>query len=209
MVMRSLLGVLVGLSVGLGAAIACSNYVPPDVPTYGPPGALQGKAPLFEGDGGGGGTVTEDAGGGGGGEGGGVAEFYCQTQGGILIADAGPCTVSFQQTIYKNMQAGGSWNCAAVVGCHGNTSTPLAPSLTGTTAQSFYDTLANYSLAYGTPITTVAYVNPCSTNPAESGFACNTASTGTCSIEMPSGVPLSATDQQTIATWVACGAPFN
>jgi len=199
---RTFLRALVGVSLGVGAHVACSNYVPPDVPNYGPPNGLSGKAPdtpTGGGDDAGGGTTPEDAGGSTG-----ATPLLCQTSGGTIV-DGGACAVSFTTQIYPKMQAGGTWNCAGIVGCHGGSA--IAPVLNGTTAQSFYDAMANMSFTYVTPA--VPYVNPCSTSPTSSALACSVASTGTCGNLMPLGTAMPAADQTTIATWVACGAPFN
>jgi hypothetical protein len=118
--------------------------------------------------------------------------------------------VSFAADIYPKMISGGTWNCASpLTGCHGGTQTPSFAAPVAQTATGYYAVLANYALADDANL---LYVNPCSTDPTKSGFACNTlapAATGVCGISMPSGSPMSATDQQTIATWVACGAPNN
>jgi hypothetical protein len=206
------LGVLFGSALSVaGLVAACADPTPPDVATYGPPNGLSGKegqlpGPPDEGDGGGGTGSSSGTSSGTGSSSGATAQYLCQQQtpGATLADPDGGCSVSFTTDLFPKMQAGGTWNCASPAnGCHGNLQAPL---LTTNTATAFYTTLANFALGddKGVP-----YINPCSTDPTKSGFACNVASTGTCGILMPSGAAMAAADQTAVATWVACGAPLN
>jgi hypothetical protein len=201
-------------AAALGVAAACSDSEPPDVPNYGPPNGITGQTPNppvtgGSGSGSGGGTTPEDAGttptGDGGTVGTPTTTFACQTAGGTIV-DGGPCSVSWSQTIYPAMQATGAWGCAATGACHGGTTKPV---LTGTTASSFYTSLANYTLVPGNAN---PYFNPCSTDPTKSAFLCSVSPTGTCGSLMPLAGGVGAmTDAglANIATWVACGSPQN
>jgi hypothetical protein len=212
---RRALGGLFVLAVGVATAVACGDTEPPDVPTYGQPNGLS-KQPLPPtgnevSDGGGGGTGSSGGSSGGGGSGsssgsssGGApaVQFACVAAGGSVV-DGGACAVSWTNQIYPATQAAGTWACAKS-GCHATGGT--APTLAGS-ATDVYDTLATF-----TGIATGGYVNPCSTDSAQSSFVCNTLATGACGIggSMPLGGPAIATaDATTIATWVACGAPLN
>jgi hypothetical protein len=207
---RTFLRVLLLGSLGYGTVLACSNYVPPDVATYGPPNGLTGKspdAPENDGDGGGGGddagTTTTS-------EGGTTATtFLCQSSGGTIV-DGGACAVSFATQIFPMMQAGGSLNCGGTTnGCHGS-SAAVAPKLDATmTAAGYYAVYANYAQVDNG---NKPYFDPCSTDPTQSDFVCNTlaaTATGECGSSMPLGSPATSADQALIAQWVACGAPFN
>jgi hypothetical protein len=202
---------------GLSAAWlagACGNYVPPDVASdQGPANGLQGKSiPGPPDEEGGSGVAPSSSSGSSSGtgtsSGGPTGPFLCQTQTPAgTIVDGGACSVSFTNDIYPKMQSGGTWGCAVAGTCHGGAT---APNLQGSTAASFYTGLATD----GVPVNgvTVPVVNPCSTSPTESVFVCvtvPTGATGACSSQMPISTPISAADNATIATWVACGAPFN
>lgn len=196
---------LVGIFSGLALAAACSNYVPPDVATYGPPSGLKGQTPLAPngedaGSTSGGGNdsgSTSTSGDAGGGGAGGVM-YACGTP-----IDGGPCTVSWSKDIYPNMQAGGAWNCAGAA-CHGN---GVQQPLFSGTEHTDYATLANYK---GTAANGDPYLDPCSTDPTKSDFVCNVQTTGGCgAAPMPLGAALAASDVTKITTWVSCGAPEN
>jgi hypothetical protein len=200
---------LLSSACGVGAMSACLTYVPPDEPNYGPPSGLQGRQselPSASSSGASGsssGAATGSSSGTGAGSSSGTGtssgtQYLCEQQGGELV-DAGTCSVSFTTDLYPKMEASGAWTCASA-SCHAT----VAPVLSGS-AQDYYTTLANYEATTSAP----PYVNPCSTNPADSQFACNVATTGTCGSQMPLGAPLATAGQQSVATWVACGAPFN
>jgi len=192
---------------------ACGNYVPPDVASdQGPANALQGKTlpgpPDEEGGSGvasssGTGSSSGSSSGTGSSSGAPTGPFLCETQTPAgTIVDGGTCSVSFQTDIFLKMQQGGTWSCATAGTCHGGVQPPL---MTTNTAAAFYTSLATFTI----PNSNLPYVNPCSTNPADSQFACNVASTGTCGDLMPTTGAIPAADQTAVATWVACGAPFN
>jgi hypothetical protein len=212
--------VFVGGFSAAWVAGACGNYVPPDVASdQGPANALQGKNlpgdPYEEGGSGvasssGTGSSSGSSSGTGSSSGAPTGPFLCETQTPVgTIVDGGACSVSFQTDIFLKMENGGTWSCATASLCHG-TGSVEPPSLTTDTAAAFYTALANQ--AFTVNGATVPYVNPCSTSPTESGFACNTlpqGTTGACGSQMPTTGAISAADQASIATWVACGAPFN
>jgi hypothetical protein len=195
----------------LGAAAACSNYVPPDVANYGPPNGLTGKtpaAPSGGGSSGGGGSGSSGSSSGGSSDdaGPGSQGAYCVTTLGQTLVTATTCSVSWSNDLYPKMQSGGAWNCASSA-CHG---TSQAPVLTGT-ADSFYTTLESYTgtvssgAGAGQP-----YINPCSTDPTKSEFVCNTQTMGFCGLAgMPLGLTITPAGLADIATWVGCGAPQN
>jgi hypothetical protein len=201
--LRVALGFLCVVGAGVGGAIACSNYVPPDVANYGPPNGIDGKQPNGPGTSSGSGSSSGSSSSGGSSGDGGTSSggtptvtYACGTP-----IDGGPCAVSWSQTIYPAMQAGGAWGCAGGSSCH----TVIQPTLSGS-ASAVYTTMANY-----TGINNLPYFNPCSTDPTKSTFVCNTATT-TCSVQMPTvGGTGAMTDAglAEIAAWVACGAPQN
>jgi hypothetical protein len=203
---RRVLGGLFVLSVCVGAAVACSNYEPPDVANYGPPNGIDGKTPNSPSASG---TSTPPSSGGdggaaSGGEGGTPAVSYAC---GAPIAQTTPCSVSWKADIYPKMVAGGTWNCAGTGACHASATQPV---LAGD-AHSFYTTLANYTgTTTNAPYASEPYLNPCSTDPAKSTFVCNTQATTPCGLAgMPLGQPIAAAGLTAISTWVACGAPEN
>jgi hypothetical protein len=206
---RPALGVAFALTVlGLATAFACSDYVPPDVPSYGPPNALGQKQPALPSAGAdsGGGTVTPPPTGDGGtptgGEGGTVPQVavLCVTSGGTIV-DGGPCAVSWKTDIFPKMAAGAAWGCAGAAPCHATT----APVLTGD-EHTVWLAMANFA---DTRNNNVPYINPCSTSadPTKSSFLCDTLATGACGDTMPLGVGVPDAGQ--IAAWVACGSPEN
>lgn len=218
MASRRVLGGLLLLAVGSGAAIACTNYEPPDVANYGPPNGINGKtpngppaaAPTGTGTSNpppssdGGGAPAGDSGGGGPPP---ASNLACVTAGGTLVADAG-CAVSWSKDIFPKMAAGGAWNCAGA-SCHAAGNPPVLPA----DAHGMYTTLTAYT---GTATTGAQagqyYFNPCSTDPAKSTFSCNlqpAASGGCGSLQMPLGITVAAAGMTAVSTWVACGAPEN
>jgi hypothetical protein len=206
---RFLLSGVSFLVLGGAVVLACSGDAPT---TYGPPSGLQGKSPAEaftnngDDDGGGGGNGGGNGNGNGGGNGGG-GDAGC---GGAGPIDGGACAVKWSTDIYPKMTAGGAWKCADT-NCHGGNATP--PIISGTSASAAYTALVNYGLIADT---TKHYFNPCSTDPAQSAFVCNTTTPSTCgALGMPSlATPPGAaaptpTELTQIATWVGCGAPEN
>jgi hypothetical protein len=193
---RPVLGAAFALVVANLAAFACSDYTPPDVPSYGPPNALGVKSPAqpsASGDSG-----SQPAGGDSGG--GSSASVLCVTAGGTLVA-AGTCAVSWKTDIYPKMQAGGAWGCAGAAPCHSTT----APVLTGD-EHTVWLAMANFADPRNN---NVPYINPCSTSTdaTKTSFVCDTLPTGSCGDAMPLGTGL--TNGADIATWVTCGSPEN
>src|ERR1700723_2169230 len=93
------LGGLCVVVVGVGAALACGNYVPPDVANYGPPNGLKDTPDPPPGDGSGStGTsppAEEDAGAPGEGGAPAAAAVACVKAGGTLVASTN-CAVSWK-----------------------------------------------------------------------------------------------------------------
>jgi hypothetical protein len=183
------LGGLVGVGAVAASIAACGGEVDTH---YGPPSGLQGKTtPPPSGGSGDSGTVdppvtTGDSG---------TKNGICGGSGPI---DGGACAVTWT-SIQLKMTAAGAWKCADA-NCHGPAANP--PTLTGV-AHTDYQTLAAYK-----KINALPYINPCSTDPTKSTFACNT--DGTCGIQkMPIGTPLTAAEVADLKTWAACGSPEN
>ena len=106
--------------------------------------------------------------------------------------------MSWSTDIFPLMQ--GTWGCTSTT-CHGGASD--TPFMTGS-ASAVYASLAEY-----TTLDSLPFVNPCSTDPAESTFVC-ALTPGGCGILMPEA-PGTMTDGgvEEISTWVSCGAPQN
>lgn len=161
-----------------------------DDPNFGAPNALAGQrqpGPSSE--------VASDGGGGGGGAGG--AE--CVKAGGALI-DGGPCAVSFK-TILEAFRAA---SCQTAGSCHGGVTPPNLPRIDPDDPNGMWAEFASFKLSNGK-----LYINPCSTDPADSTMACNVSTSATCGAVMPPGVGLPANVVTDIETWLKCGAPNN
>jgi hypothetical protein len=217
--MKRWLGPMVLAStMGLGAMIACSAAeTPPDVPSYGPPNGIHGKTPApptGSSSGGSSGGSSGSSGGSSGSSGGSSggsgapATFACGTP-----VNGGTCNKSWTKDIYPKMKAGGAWGCGTASGCHGTQGGVLPyvdPSDEHATYVSLQKTMKNVGA------TELPYIDPCSTDPAQSLFVCNTLPQATaCGASMPTLVPsvgqaaTTTQDQADILTWVKCGAPEN
>lgn len=113
------------------------------------------------------------------------------------------CTVSFKTTIYPRMTTG-SWKCANAQ-CHGG-NTP--PAISATDATAAYNSLKAYV------INGKAYINPASTDPAQSSFECNLKGTcGAAAMPIPGGgggaTAATAAEIADVDTWLKCGSPNN
>lgn len=145
-----------------------------------------------------------------GGEGGtmdGIAAL-CGGAGPIASGDGGTCAVSFTTTIYqKYMAATGTWKCADAA-CHGPGSL-TSPSISDN-PKAAYLSLANYK---GASFALKPYINPCAVDPATSAMTCNLSNA--CPPLMPTtgvgvtGAVATPAELADVATWLACGAPFN
>jgi hypothetical protein len=189
------LGGLLGVSLVAASVAACGGEVDTH---YGPPSGLQGKTtPLPSGGSGDSGNppvTTGDSG---------TQNGICGGRGPV---DGGACAVSWKTGIHAKFGAGAAWKCADA-NCHGS-SGANAPLLKGSDADSHADYLA---LAAWTKIKATPYINPCSTDPTQSTFACNVsaATCGAGDLRMPVGTPLTAAEEADLKTWAACGSPEN
>ncbi len=116
-----------------------------------------------------------------------------------VAPDGGACAVTWTKDIFPKMQT--AWNCTTAA-CHGGKYKPDIPS----DAAGAFSALEKYP-GLGKP-----YFNPCSTDPKESGFACNTGAdttSPTCGKVMPQGGGIPAADRDSVLTWIRCGSPNN
>ena len=160
-------------------------------PNFGAPNALAGQRQPGPSS-----TEASDGGGGGGGASG-VPE--CVKAGGTLV-DGGPCAVSFK-TILAAFKAA---NCQTAGSCHGGTTPPNEPRIDPDDPAGMWAEFASFKLSNGG-----LYINPCSTDPAQSTIGCNVNNAAPCGAVMPPGVGLPANVVADIDTWLKCGAPNN
>lgn len=203
--MRAALLIVVSTAAtsALLAAAACTTDYQKGLndPTYGAPNALAGQqAPgpyVANAEGGAGGS------GGGGGGGGGL---LCARDGGTP-ADGGTCAVSFKTDVLGALTRA---NCATA-GCHGGANPAQQPRIDPADPNSMYQEFQAFTVSTGAGGKGAAplYINPCSTDPAQSGIVCNLSGTNTCGAKMPVGADIAAADLQKITDWVKCGAPNN
>lgn len=114
-------------------------------------------------------------------------------------AGAGTCAVTFRSILESFRTA----QCSAASSCHGG-ATP--PRINPDDAAATYAALTSYTIvSNGKP-----YVNPCSTNPADSSIICNLSATS-CGVAMPQGAPgtFDPAKLSDIQTWIGCGSPNN
>lgn len=197
-------GLSCAVTVALGAAFlgACTTDYQKglDDPNYGPPNALEntqrpgGSTDFVSGDGGT--PITPGSG----------PSVLCVKNGGTLVAGGGDggaaCAVSFKTDILAIL---GTAGCAASSDCHGGANPKYQPRIEPSDPSITWPLLAGFQLSDGKP-----YINPCATDKAQSGLACNLAATGTCGTKMPlGGAQVSAADITKIETWLACGSPNN
>ncbi len=117
------------------------------------------------------------------------------------VSDAN-CAVKWSTDILPLMK---TLSCSGAT-CHkpgANGQPPNKPPIDDTAADATYAALLEYKIG-GIP-----YFNPCSKNPDQSSFVCNTTAAKVCGQVMPPGIGVSGANAQKIATWVACGAPKN
>lgn len=173
------------------AVVACTTdyQLGLEDPRYGAPNALAGQrqpGPSSE-------TTAER-------QGTNTSDPACVKEGGTLV-DGGPCDVSFKNDIIPALKTA---NCALTGSCHGGT--PIAPPKIDIDDPNVtWNEFAAYKLNNGgTP-----YINPCSTDPTKSSFACNVSLANTCGNLMPAGSGLPADVVTKIETWLKCGSPNN
>lgn len=164
-----------------------------DDPNFGAPNALAGqRAP---------GTSSDNATGDGGGGGGASGTPKCVAAGGQIV-DGGACAVSFKTDILGAF-GNGKGNCG-VTGCHGGDPPQYEPPIDPGDPNKMWNVFQKFSLSNGKP-----YINPCSTDPAQSTIACNINSATPCGSLMPKGTPLPADVVTKFDTWLKCGSPNN
>jgi hypothetical protein len=181
-----------GIASATFAVVACTTdyQLGLEDPRYGAPNALAGQkqpGPTSEATAERKGTNTKDP--------------VCVQTGGTLV-DGGACNVSFKNDIIPALSAA---NCALSGSCHGGESPLFPPRIDIAKPDITWTEFSVYKLSNGgTP-----YINPCSTDPTKSSFACNVNPTGTCGKLMPAGTGLPADVVTKIETWLRCGSPQN
>lgn len=164
-----------------------------DDPSYGGPNALAGKEPP-------GPTLATS----GGESDAGSASPLCVKAGGQLVADAGPCDVSFSKDVLGAF-ARATPTCTQSV-CHGGPTPLNQPRIDTADGPSTWTRFTQFQLD------DKFYVNPCSTDPKGSGMLCNLLSAddpGACGVHMPQSGQLAADDLAIVEKWLKCGAPNN
>ena len=140
--------------IGVSTLIACTTDYQngTDDPNFGAPNGLEGKKQP------GPSSDTTDVS-----TGGGAAAAACVKAGGGLI-EAGTCPVSFANGILKAFETGG---CTATA-CHGGATPPNQPRIDPKDGPGTWGVFAGFKLTNGK-----LYINPCSTDKAQSGIAAN------------------------------------
>jgi hypothetical protein len=181
--------------VAFGVAAAACTAGDDFLPTYGAANGLAGMSPATST------AATGDDDGGGSGTGGGCVAGSTPA----LYIDGGTCSVSFSKDIEGFMSSPTQWDCVNS-SCHG--SGLQQPQITGT-ASVDYPVLTKYSMNFNRP-----YLNPCSTDPAQSSISCNLipeSCDDMTQMPEPIGNNAKATTAQLamLNTWLQCGAPNN
>lgn len=190
-----------GLALGSTAllVIACTTDYQKGLedPNFGAPNALAGqKQPGSSTD------LAPVGADGGGNNGGGGSNILCVTNGGSVL-DGGPCAVSFSKDV---LPALGRSTCTQT-SCHGGATPPTPPRIEPSDPAGMWAEFAAFKMNTGG----LPYINPCSTDKAKSGIACNLYATGACGVKMPlGGTPqMPQADIDKIDQWLACGSPNN
>jgi len=186
---------LTTVSAGVLAYAACTTDYQKglDDPNYGPPNALVGKKQP--------GPSSESLDGGGGAAAGGTGVPECVRAGGTLVDAGAPCAISFRANILESFKAA---TCNTSGSCHGGTDPPNQPRIDPADAPAMWTEFAAFKLSNGK-----LYINPCSTDPAQSGIACNVNKDAPCGVVMPPGGGFPPNSIADIETWLKCGAPNN
>ncbi len=182
----------VGIGVGLLALFACvTDYQKGEGdPRFGAPNALAGqKQPGPSSD-----FATP------GGPSGGTGDAPECAKAGGKVVDGGACAVSFK-TILAAFKAA---NCQTAGSCHGGDSPPNQPRINPDDPAGMWAVFSAFKLSNGK-----FYINPCSTDPAESTIACNVNQGAPCGAVMPPGQGLPPNVVADIETWLKCGSPNN
>ena len=190
---RASVSVIGAASLGLALIAACTTDYHKGLgdPNFGAPNALAGqKQPGPSSD-----NTPRDGGGGGG-------QPKCVESGGALV-DGGACAVSFKTDILASFSTAG---CQAAT-CHGGSNPQYEPKINPDDPTGTWNVFANFTLSNPAKL----YINPCSTDPAESTIACNVNGAAKCGTLMPSGsaAGLDSTIVTMIEDWLKCGAPNN
>lgn len=190
-----LLLVWVGSALALVVACTTDYQKGVDDPNYGVPNALAGQQQP--------GPTSDNAssGGDGGGSSSGGTKPACVTGGGQLI-DGGPCTVSFAKDVLPAL--GAATPACTLPSCHGGLNPPNPPRIEPSDAKGMYDVFVAFKISTGVP-----YINPCSTEVAKAGLACNLYQNGACGTHMPQGGQMAQDQITKIETWLKCGSPNN
>lgn len=170
-------------------AFACTTdyQLGKDDPSFGDPNALAGQRP------------PEPFGAGASSSGGGSGPL-CVRNGGTLVQSEN-CNVSLKETLLPEFEKAGCTSTA----CHGGTTPFAPPRIDPSDPAGMWEEWQRFKLSNGK-----LYINPCSTDLAESTIACNVNPTNTCGSPMPKGTSgLAPNVVQIIETWVQCGAPNN
>ncbi|MBX3206376.1 MAG: hypothetical protein KF764_14985 [Labilithrix sp.] len=194
--MRPTLPLLCGFaSLGLLVFAACTTDYQKGLedPAFGAPNALAGQkqpGPSSENTADNGSSGTS---------GGAATTPECVKAGGTLV-DGGACDVSFK-TILAAFKAA---NCQTAGSCHGGATPPNQPRIDPDDPDAMWAIFAGFKLSNGT-----VYINPCSTDPAQSTIGCNINAAAACGSVMPPGAGLPGNVIADIDTWLKCGAPNN
>jgi hypothetical protein len=200
---RSLAASAVGLASLAAIAVACTTDYQKGLedPNFGAPNALAGqKQPGSTSD-----YTTGTTGGdgdGGGSSSGGAVQPTCVQAGGTLLADAGPCAVSFKTDILGAFGTAAP-TCASSATCHGGQNPSNQPRIDPGDPAGSYKEFSTFKMSTGLP-----YINPCSTDETKAGIACNLAATA-CGSHMPIGGQIDPTVLQKFTDWLKCGSPNN
>ncbi len=183
------------ITVALTAAVACER-VPENYPEL---SRFDGTRPELA-------RIANTDGGGGGGGGGINPDTFCN---GAPIASQGQeCSTSFATQIYPLLTAKNPGGCTDGSTCHGGTEVTFGGPL-GVSPTDTWSRLAAFKFRTrdGEPL---AYVDICSTDPAQSAITCNIDFAAACGSKMPKERPeLSTATKQLIEAWLKCGAPNN
>jgi hypothetical protein len=164
-------------------------------PNFGGPNALAGQRPP--------GATSDNLADGGSSSGSAVgSKPKCVGAGGTQV-DAGTCAVSFSKDV---LAAFGTADCANP-NCHGGATPRNEPRIEPSDPAAMWQEFQAFTISTGKP-----YINPCSTDSAQSQMGCNLYAGGTagaCGVHMPSTGQLPPDAITKIETWLKCGSPNN
>jgi hypothetical protein len=184
------------LSGALAVAACTTDYQKGlEDPNFGAPNALAGQRQP------GPSTDSKTTGDGGSSSGGG-ADIACVKAGGAVLADGGPCAVSFKTDVLGAL--GSATPSCTQTTCHGGVNPANLPRIEPSDAPAMWNEFAAFKLTDGKP-----YINPCSADATQSGLACNVAATAGCGVHMPIGGQMPPDVVTKLETWLKCGSPNN